>query len=31
MRDEKHKNTLQLYKQNLSDPLKLGAKGQNDH
>jgi len=27
MRDEKHKNTLQWYKQNLSKPLKLRLKG----
>jgi len=26
MRDEKHKNTLQWYKQNLSEPLKLRLK-----
>ena len=26
MRDEKHKNTSQLYKQNLSDPLKTWRK-----
>jgi len=27
MRDEKHKNTLQWYKQNLSEPLKSRLKG----
>jgi len=27
MRDEKHKNTLQWYKQNFSKPLKLRLKG----